>query len=275
MPRISPVLSGFVQDRIDDSPLIDHSPLVEEYDRDVFEARGNARSLASESPQLRSERDLALRTFDSMRQALLSISTASVGNWSTRFIRSMPEEPLRALLASAKQLRPTLALGAQAAHTRDICDAIIAPVASVLKSNQVNSAGESKLAMAIVNRSVADVMQLLESGANPNQSTIHPNHPELTTYPIVLASTKLHDATPMIRALLHEGADPNAQDSKGFTVLACCAHNGHGVAARLLLEHGARIDLLSDSGKSALQIAKERGHTEIASLLDSPLKPRR
>src|SRR6476646_4362265 len=71
---------------------------------------------------------------------------------------------------------------------------------------------------------------------------------------------------PAVQALLLQGADPNARDCEGDTVLATAAYHGHVEIARILLAAGADVNA-SKSGETPLSMAAHDGHTETAQLL--------
>ncbi len=77
-----------------------------------------------------------------------------------------------------------------------------------------------------------------------------------------LAGTMRHGDLQMIQTLLDAGADVNA-----VGVLIRAAYNGYAAVVRLLLQHGADIHLTDIRGETALDIAKGRGHREVAHLL--------
>ena len=66
--------------------------------------------------------------------------------------------------------------------------------------------------------------------------------------------------------LLLHGADPNLQDSRGFTALHRVSEMGNTDFVRMLLAHGARADL-DAQGHTAVSLAKQRGHADIMALL--------
>jgi ankyrin repeat protein len=67
--------------------------------------------------------------------------------------------------------------------------------------------------------------------------------------------------------LLAAGADPNTRQNGGFTALHAAAQNGDAAMARDLLDHGAAVDPATEDGRTALTIAEEQGHDEVAALL--------
>jgi len=69
------------------------------------------------------------------------------------------------------------------------------------------------------------------------------------------------------RLLLEHGADINVQDSNGLTPLQWASFNGALEVVRLLLETSADVEARNNYGKTALQEAAEEGHDEITKLL--------
>jgi len=67
--------------------------------------------------------------------------------------------------------------------------------------------------------------------------------------------------------LLAKGADPNARSQSGSTPLHTVGFTGDRASLDLLLKHGADPAIRDNDGKSAADIARERGHKEIADLL--------
>jgi len=90
-------------------------------------------------------------------------------------------------------------------------------------------------------------------------------------------STPLHEAartgsTDLVQLLLDNGADVNAQDEDGGTPLHCAAWNGHIGIAQLLLTQRAHIadtTLCDNYGESAIDLARNCGHTAIVALLQA------
>lgn len=77
-----------------------------------------------------------------------------------------------------------------------------------------------------------------------------------------------HGRVPMVRLLLEQGADPNAQDHAGTTPLISACDRGHVNIVRMLLEEvNCNVNLKDKGGRSALSLATQASHTEIADLL--------
>ncbi|MFZ3265591.1 MAG: ankyrin repeat domain-containing protein [Terriglobales bacterium] len=74
-----------------------------------------------------------------------------------------------------------------------------------------------------------------------------------------------------VRLLLEHGAPPNARQHGGWAPIHAAAQNGDRPMIELLLQHGADPRLANDEGKTAAMVADEKGHHEIAKLLESDL----
>jgi ankyrin repeat protein len=72
-----------------------------------------------------------------------------------------------------------------------------------------------------------------------------------------------------VRLLLDAGADPNAPQDDGFRAIHEAGANDDRAMAELLISRGARPDIKDDKGKTAADLARERGHAEIATWLES------
>ncbi len=71
---------------------------------------------------------------------------------------------------------------------------------------------------------------------------------------------------PVAEILLHHGADVNA-GAGGNTALHGAALFGRSEAVEWLLDHGADVNLKNYEDKTALALAIQRGHSDIADLL--------
>ncbi len=99
---------------------------------------------------------------------------------------------------------------------------------------------------------------LLERGANVNAANYCGERP-------------LHFASEffdkMIKPLLDAGANIDARDNKGNTALITACRTGNEKAARLLLRKGADFNIKNADGKSAMDIAAEKGLTDALELM--------
>jgi ankyrin repeat protein len=100
--------------------------------------------------------------------------------------------------------------------------------------------------------------RLLALGASVSKSAVDDNAPVVTA-----ASLREHV---LLRTLMQSGADPNAADSVfGLTPLMFMLAKEPDAdqalqSARILVEHGARLDAASITGHTALMLAAQAGH---------------
>jgi uncharacterized protein len=71
----------------------------------------------------------------------------------------------------------------------------------------------------------------------------------------------------IFKLLIKHGASVNAQDNNGETALIKCASSGSMDKAALLIEAGADVNLKDKNGKTALVHAEENGYEDIIALL--------
>ena len=130
---------------------------------------------------------------------------------------------------------------------------------------QANASDEySPLGLAAFFRRREIVRYLLRAGADPRQASRHggftPLHSAVAT-----------DAAPVdieiVRMLLDKGAESNAKSQSGSTPLHTVGFTGDRESLALLMEHGADPAITNNDGKTAADIARERGHQEVVDLL--------
>lgn len=126
------------------------------------------------------------------------------------------------------------------------------------------SDGYSPLGVAAFFRRRDIVRYLLDKGADPlpasPQGGFTPLHSAVAT-----------DAAPrdieIVRMLLDKGANPNARSQAGNTPLHTTGFTGDRASLELLLKRGADRSIKNKAGKTAKDIATERGHTDVARIL--------
>ncbi len=72
---------------------------------------------------------------------------------------------------------------------------------------------------------------------------------------------------PLVRRLLQQGADPNAEDPYDWTPLLLAADEGHADVVRLLVEHGADLAAVTEIDQTSLHLAAWQNHVETARTL--------
>ena len=116
----------------------------------------------------------------------------------------------------------------------------------------------------LVGRAVADgrrelVALLLSKGADPSS-------PLSTGETPLLRAITLHDRA-TAKLLLEAGASPNLRSAWGELPLHRAAAAGDTGTVRLLLEHGADPGALGPDSRTALLVATETSHPEVAEIL--------
>jgi ankyrin repeat protein len=83
------------------------------------------------------------------------------------------------------------------------------------------------------------------------------------------ACVALGNSLESLRLLLEAGADVNATQAGSYTPLHQAAANGNAAAIALLLGHGADRTACCDQSKTPADYARERGHNDLAALLQA------
>lgn len=98
---------------------------------------------------------------------------------------------------------------------------------------------------------------LLLAQADPNARTNCLNRAPL------LVLSAYEGFTDMVTSLVEFGADVNVSSDVGRTALSMACQRGHFEIAKYLLSHGARIDHVDSEGLSALAYAASSGHLDL------------
>jgi ankyrin repeat protein len=72
-----------------------------------------------------------------------------------------------------------------------------------------------------------------------------------------------------VRLLLEHSAPVNARQQSGWVAIHAAAQNGDRPMVELLLKHGADPKLANADGKTPAAVARDKGHEEIATLLEA------
>lgn len=110
------------------------------------------------------------------------------------------------------------------------------------------------------------VKVLLERGADPNLATRRFETPLTFCAAWGHAESAAH--------LLEAGGNPNyVDDETHLSVLCYAAESGHADVAEVLLDHGANPDHLTPEGRSALSMALQNEHLDVALVLAERSSP--
>jgi ankyrin repeat protein len=100
------------------------------------------------------------------------------------------------------------------------------------------------------------ITRLIELGANPNEMAPHHRRTPLES------ALSAHDDASVIAALIQGGADINKAGADGATPLHWCGRKNRIRAARVLLEHGASIDIRDRLGRTVVEMVQESRGTQ-------------
>jgi ankyrin repeat protein len=131
-------------------------------------------------------------------------------------------------------------------------------------ANAVAPDGFSPLGLAAFFKRREIVRFLLEMGADPQRASRQGGFTPLHS---AVATDAGEVDVEIVRLLLDKGADPNARAQSGSTPLHTVAFTGDRKCLDLLLSKHASPAIWNNDDKTAEDIARERGHGEIADLL--------
>ena len=122
--------------------------------------------------------------------------------------------------------------------------------------------GHTKLMRAALEGQTETVKTLLESAADVNEKD------DEGRTALMFAVTNMH--TDSAKALLEHGAEVNVTANDGSTALMLAASCGDSGIVQDLLNKGADISAkFTQTGKTALKLAREKDYTEIVQLLEA------
>lgn len=186
-------------------------------------------------------------------------------------VRAGAASSARALLAERSDPNDTLADGTSALHWAvhhgDV-ELVAALLAAGADPTTANRYGVAPLYLAAENGNAAIVAALLEHGADPNTA--------LPAGETALMTAARTGSVATLEALLARGADPNAREGwRGQTALMWAAHENNAAAIRALLAAGAERDARSDGGDfTALLFAVRAGAIDATrTLVDAGADP--
>ena len=118
--------------------------------------------------------------------------------------------------------------------------------------------GRTALCLSLVYKNLDFIRNLLEEGADPNIA-----EKENATPLYIAMSTKGEIGTQMIQLLIDYNADVNIGMDDGDTPMHMLAYHNTLRSGKLILEHGAQINITNNEGKSPLRTALEsQKHTQ-------------
>ena len=123
--------------------------------------------------------------------------------------------------------------------------------------------GFTPVALAAFFGQPAAVKALIAAGADVNAAAKNPL--KVAALHAAVAGGKLE----IVRTILEAGGDPNAQQQQGFRPIHEAGTRANRALAELLLNHGADPTLPNDTGKTAVDLAHEKGHEDFANWLAS------
>jgi len=135
------------------------------------------------------------------------------------------------------------------------------PLATVTEpeSGPYFNATDADLLKAVRNSDIQTVSILLKQGARPDVVD------EMFITPLMEAAREGH--MEMVRALLEYGASPNLHASNNETALMWAVDGGHLEIVKLLLDAGANPDVTGEWYRTSLMSAAQNGYTEIVKAL--------
>ena len=139
------------------------------------------------------------------------------------------------------------------------------------QANAVSPDGYSPLGLAAFFRRSDVAAYLLERGADPRPASRQGGFTPLHS---AVATDAAAADVQLVRKLLDAGADPNARSASGGTPLHTAAFTGDRRVLDLLLARGGDASIRNEQGNTAADIANQRGHPEMARLLEDRLAQR-
>ena len=136
--------------------------------------------------------------------------------------------------------------------------------------NHRDSKGATTLHHQLFSENSADIIPiLLANGANVNTvaSGMNNETPLLSARQLFFEGNDFSHAEYIVRLLLKAGADINAQDGDGYTLLITAAVNNKYELAQLMIKLGANVEMITNEGLTALAYAKLMKYNKIIRLL--------
>jgi len=168
-------------------------------------------------------------------------------------------ERLTALGADIKATHPRMGSLLHIAAGSGTAAVIDFLVAQGLDVNLPGRFGFTPLHYAVFRKNASNVAALLRCGAAAST----PNHDGST--PLFMA-VDAGDTT-VVAPFFQSGLSVNTVNEFGDTPLHAAVYGGHEILSQYLIDQGADVNLKDDAGRSAIEIARQRGLTSLVELL--------
>lgn len=187
--------------------------------------------------------------------ALLAAACSDSGNGTEQpEQRSEPTEESEAVSSVSLDELMTASLNGRLDVVRRAADA-------GMDVDQSDEMGRTPLMLAAFNGHADVVAFLLDEGADVEKTNTEGRPP------LIFAASGSNPET--VELLLERGADPDVTDDvQEWSALMFAAAEGQADVTRILLEHDADPSLEDEDGETALDFARDNGHTEIVQLLE-------
>ncbi len=143
-------------------------------------------------------------------------------------------------------------LAAREGHVR-VAEYLIEQKAAIGRRNKF---GDTALMAACIKGKLDVVKLLVVHGGEVNSEGWTPLH-----------YAAFEGRTEVLKYLLDKGADKNAIAPNGYTALMLAVRGRHGDAARAMLYADPNVNLKTESGETALKLAREKGDAALVDLL--------
>ncbi|KAL8966210.1 MAG: hypothetical protein Q9183_003473 [Haloplaca sp. 2 TL-2023] len=219
------------------------------------------------------ENVLAAPTVGAMKDALDGLPETLAGAFSETMLR-IESQTEDSDVAKIDQYGSALHHAAGAGHVPVIRELI----ESDLDPNVQDDDGRTPIFYAARSEHCEAIRELINGGAKVDhvcpdvvrlllQSHADPNLPVFIGMPLLIEVTSHQSGDEILHLLLQYGADVNMPSQDGLTALQMAASKNKLHFMRLLLESGARVDAEARGGYTALHAAARRGFPDVVKLL--------
>jgi ankyrin repeat protein len=126
---------------------------------------------------------------------------------------------------------------------------------------------EPKRDTPLMTASMAGQFEIVKYLVEEKKALVNPKDTNNNYTPLMLVACGGYSHPEIAKYLVEHGADVNAKDVNGTTVLMLAAGRGYLEIMQYLIDKGAVIDAVDNSGKAAIDLALENGHQRAIDLL--------